>query len=548
MKRSFNLPVVSSARGESVRSWFSNPILVLSVATFVLATAVAWGVYDAVPHLEDEHAFFYQAKVFATGLVINPAPPHYHAFYTPFVIHQDGAVFSKYPPGYSLLLALGVSLGQPWLVNALAAALGILGTYLLGRDLFGRRTGLLAAGLGALSPMYILLSGTLLSHTTTLALLTFFAWAFLRARRPDEPQRLDFALLAGALVGWALISRPFTAMAIGLPFALLAAWDFIRSPRAYLPVALRMGLAFGLVCSLLPMYNYAATGSPVTNTYRLWWPYDSAGFGPEYGPGGHNLDKALLNLRVDFPVFGQTLLGWPALFGVALQWPVIALGVLLAWRRKAAWALLGLGFALVVAHLAYWAHSGGLYGPRYYAEGMPFLWILAAHGLVKLTSGGWAAQHQWAAQTLRLRLVQAFLPLAIVWGILFVTFPRFQEARGLYDISRDDLIAIHNYGIENALVFVHDRYWTDYANLSWLNTPRPENGEIIFARDTGEPGNQEVIQTFPGRAIYYYNRYESQPLVAARSNAPELATQAGGQTNWGSLILGPFMEIWQQRR
>jgi len=55
------------------------------------------------------------------------------SFFVPFVINTAaGKRFGKYPPGYPLLLALGAAVGQPWLINALAAALGVLGTYLLG--------------------------------------------------------------------------------------------------------------------------------------------------------------------------------------------------------------------------------------------------------------------------------------------------------------------------------------------------------------------------------------------------------------------------------
>ncbi len=58
----------------------------------------------------------------------------------------------------------------------------VLGVYLLGRDLFDANTGLLAAALGLLAPMFILLSGAFVSHLVTMALLTFFTWGFVRAR------------------------------------------------------------------------------------------------------------------------------------------------------------------------------------------------------------------------------------------------------------------------------------------------------------------------------------------------------------------------------
>ena len=91
-----------------------------------MATTVAWGVFEAIPQLEDEYVYYFQAKVFAQGSVTNPAAPVLEAFFMPNVILKDGRQFGKGLPGFPLLLTIGIWLGQPWIVNSLAAALGIL--------------------------------------------------------------------------------------------------------------------------------------------------------------------------------------------------------------------------------------------------------------------------------------------------------------------------------------------------------------------------------------------------------------------------------------
>jgi hypothetical protein len=100
--------VVSRARSEAGQSWL--PVIVLCITAFALAAAVAWGVFQAMPHLEDEHANLFQAKVFARGHIANPTPPVPDAFFVPFVVTWDGQQFGKYPPGHPLLLAPGVLL------------------------------------------------------------------------------------------------------------------------------------------------------------------------------------------------------------------------------------------------------------------------------------------------------------------------------------------------------------------------------------------------------------------------------------------------------
>ena len=159
------------------------PIIVsLGLIMVALAGFVSWRCYGRVPHIEDEHAYLFQAKVFADGKVVAASPPFARPFQVPFVIDRDGRRFSKYPPGFSFLLALGVLVGLPWIVNALCGALVLVAVYLIGADLLGPPVGLCAALLGLLSPLLLLQSSVLMSHVSCCAALSFFAWTFWRCR------------------------------------------------------------------------------------------------------------------------------------------------------------------------------------------------------------------------------------------------------------------------------------------------------------------------------------------------------------------------------
>jgi 4-amino-4-deoxy-L-arabinose transferase-like glycosyltransferase len=477
-------------------------IFFLCLAVFLMAAAVALGVFEGMPHLEDEQANYFQARVFAGGEIAAPAPPSRDAFFIPFTIVRDGLWFGKYTPGYPLVLAAGVLLGAPWLVNALASALALAGVFLLGRDLFGADAGLLAAALGAVSPAFIILSGSLLPHPVTMAASVFFAWAFLRARRPGETRAAGFALLAGAALGLAVLSRPWTAFGIALPFIGIALFDLVRtvSGRSALRAFLRAYVPFIIVClavcALLPLYNSIVTGSPFTNTYTLWWPFDTVGFGPGTGraAGGHTPVTALVNAWWDLFAFQTALTGWPAPLGFPLVVLPLIMGLLLAPRSRNDLLLLFPPLALILIYLAYWARAGEFYGGRYYSEGMPFLWLLAARGLLKFSAGKW-----------RLRLVRAVLPIFLVWSILFQIEPRLLRGRGLYGITREYSSAVITAGLHDALVFVHIRRWTDYAAFAWLNDPDLD-GDVIFVRDLGGDRNAQMIRVFPGREVFFFDR------------------------------------------
>ncbi len=510
------------ARGTPLPRRRSFQIAVLCLAAFITSAAVALNVFETMPHLEDEHANYFQAQVFAGGAIAAPAPPSRDSFFIPFVIVRDGLWFAKYTPGFPLALSLGVLLGAPWFTNALASALVLFGVFLLGRDLFDPDTGLLAAALGAVAPAFVILSGTMLPHPVTMAALVFFAWGFLRLsprsdvpglgfmrqcqsriggdRRAGEPRAAAFAILAGAALGLAVLCRPWTAFAIALPFIAIALADVFRAllerdalGRSTLRPYLLLGMVCLAVCALLPLYNFIVTGSPFTNTYTLWWPYDTVGFGPGAGfEGGHSLLLGLVNAEKDLSAFQTALLGWPAPLGIPLAALPLILGLLLAPRRRADWLLLLPPLALVAAHLAYWARAGDFFGGRYYSEGMPFLWLLAAHGLLKIPAGKWMTV-----------AVRAALPVLLAWGVFFQILPRFAGGRGLYGTSRETVAASGAAGLHNALVFINIHAWKDLANFSWLNSPFLDD-DVIFARDMGGRANTQIIEAFPGREIYYY--------------------------------------------
>jgi hypothetical protein len=270
-----------------------------------------------------------------------------------------------------------------------------------------------------------------------------------------------------------------------------------------------MAAACGAVVLLLPLYNAVVTGSPFTNTYALWWSMDRIGFGPGIGvmPNGHSLFTAAMNFRLDFLEFGPMLLGWPSLLGMPLVWLVIFAGLLWPPLDERDWALMFPALLVIAAHLLYWARGSSFYGPRYYAEALPFLWIVAARGLIKASASKWPRRVMYVA-----------LPVLIAWNIVYVIEPRFLEGFARYRAARRDVDLIAAAELHHALIFVQAEQWQDYANLGWLNAPHLSDGDLIFAYDFGPPSNARVMEAYPDRAVYYFDRTQPHPLVAARGD------------------------------
>jgi hypothetical protein len=307
-----------------------------------MSAFVSRSVFERLPHLEDEVAYLFQAKVFAHGDIVLESPTPRRAFWMPFVLDHvgpdgDSVRFGKYTPGYPMLLALGVLLGQTWVINAFCAGLTVALTFRLGSEMFNEDVGLIAAALLAFSPMALLLNATLMNHTSALTFVMLFIYAYWRIERKRKKSRNTFlwALTAGFALGMVAISRPLSAMAIALPFVLWSVSKLIRTliqpPRRQdrqdnaekirsktrlsaffetLRPLVALGVVTLLISATIPLFNYAATGDPATNLYTLVWSYDRIGYGQGYGRNGHTIQKGIQFARFDLTLTGADLFGW----------------------------------------------------------------------------------------------------------------------------------------------------------------------------------------------------------------------------------------------
>src|SRR5258708_623755 len=305
-------------------------IAVILMAFFTLAAGVIINrtVFERLPHLEDEFGYLFQAKVFAGGhayAVRSPGDP-VAQFWQPFVIQpetqSDGVLkrFGKYTPGWPLLLALGILMGTPWLINPMLAMLSVALVYRLGREIFQESVGLVSAALLAISPMALLLDATLMSHVPAMFMSIVSVYGYWRMTRAGKG-RYRWAALSGLALGLMLSTRPLSAAAIAVPVilhprgGLLDSMDIKQAKKVFVArlKPLLILSIFVLPTGLLwPVFNQIWTGDWKTNTYTLLWAYDIPGFGEGHGlmAGGHTVDFGFRNARTDMGVYFRDLFGF----------------------------------------------------------------------------------------------------------------------------------------------------------------------------------------------------------------------------------------------
>lgn len=499
--------------------------LFLSLLAVFLAHTVATRIFDGMPHLEDEIAYVWQARLIAQNQSLSmPSPPEPKSFLVPFVVDYQGRRFGKYPPGWPVLLALGEAAGQRGWVNPLLAGLATWLLYRLAAKIAGENVGLLSAALLLTSPFFWLNAGSLLSHLWGLVLTLVFAlgWLDAFAARPQaeagELPWLTAALALGALV----LTRPFSALGVALPFALHGLYLLARGDAAVRRRLLAFGALSAALAGLVFVWQYALTGNFFTNPYTLWWAYDKVGFGPGHGvlASGHTLRQAWLNTRFSLWVGAGDLFGWGR-----LSWLFIPPGLWALRRNERAWLVFGIAPALVVLYLGYWV-GAWLFGPRYYFEALPGLILCSAVGIRFALGRRFPGKRDtlkgsrpvlgdsripWGG--IRAALVAGLVILMVILNLKFYLPPRLAMMRGLYTIEQARLAPFRRpeaLALTPALVFVRSERWMAYGAL--LELARPDlTSPFIFAVDIGPQANGRVRAAFPDRRVVYYD--PSSPYV-----------------------------------
>lgn len=483
-------------------SWFDRLALAISLLTVFTCFWITQNIFESMPHIEDEMAYTWQAKVIARGQLTLSTPQNCPGcFLVPFVVDHNGLRFGKYPLGWPVVLSFGERLGARDWVNPILAGWSVWLLYRLGKKLFDEKTALLAALLAATSPFLLMNSGSYLAHPWSLFLTLCLILAWLDTFSPQQPiPRWISASIAALSIGLLALTRPLTAVGVSLPFFLHALWLLLRSNRQTRLTVLGIGVLAGLVAGTHFLWQYAVTGNPLLNPYTLWWPYDNIGFGPNIGlqQGGYQPIHAVWNAEFSLNFLKYDLFGW-----AACSWIFLPVGLLAIWRNRRAWLMAATVPTLIAAYGLYWVSSVVL-GPRYYYETLPGLALLSAAGIRWL-----ALRHlpwpRW--QKVPLALTTILVTILLACNLLFYTPMRLDGLRGLYGVSRAKIAQFLSpewQSFTPALILVmEEKSWIDYGSLIDLSSPFMDS-PFIFAWSNTPHYDWLIKKEFSNRAAFYY--------------------------------------------
>ena len=483
-----------------------------------LATWYVWGSLARTPVVHDESAYLLQAQLFARLRFTAPTPP-LPQFFEQLYVNLRPAVFSKYPPGTSLLLAPGVVLHLPGLpvvvMNALSGAL----VFVLARRFCGGVVALLTWLFWSTSfPVQYFHAMYLSEVPSSLAWLLAW-WGVARWATSRRARDLAIAAAALALCG---ITRPLTAVALAVTVGIVLVVVARRSttgPRSLtgreagtLAAAALAALAFTGV------WSWRSTGDPFTTPLALYTqryvPFDRLGFGVHEGDKPSTTipwDQRVTDLsfyeehRIHTPstlpaaaVARARMIGRDMWYdwrgGLAL---VALLG--LVGAPPALW--IGLG-ALAVQLLAYLLYAHPARWSLYYIEGLPVLAFATALGIMRVLELG--AQRSPSSRA-RLAVLATLIVVMVYPATVTLrqVNAQIESDHSYYDSFLGSLPS----GADSAIVFVrYARTHNDGLSLV-RNVPNARAAPIWTVYDRGME-NAQLRQLAPKRAAYLFDEGE----------------------------------------
>ncbi|OHV35384.1 hypothetical protein BCD49_05135 [Pseudofrankia sp. EUN1h] len=499
----------------------------LALCSFVGSLLLQAFLYPRGSGDADEAAYVLQARMLLDGRLTLDARV-VEPFFQPWLTGVHGNhVFTKYLPGWPALLAVSQALfGTMTVAPAAVAACWVIGAYLLARELFDDVwTALVAAVLLALSPLVLLHTALPLAYACCAAVLTLASALLLRGARTGSRPAL---IGGGALVGFALLNRPYDVVLVMLPLVLFVAARQRRTPRRLLTRSAWAALGAAPLVAVLLAYCWHVTGSPLRLPLSASDPLDTFGFGarrilptePSFLFTRHAAEQALWDTLGAAPSWYFGGLGLVAL---------AAVGLLAPRRRPERLLLLATTAAVLAGYFFWWGSAfavpglrNGL-GPHYHLAGFTPLVILAAAGARWLWTllPGRPRTRRAAAPAARpasspARPARASLPTRLVRptalaltavGFVALTVPTLQariDVQHNVDAGNDFLDALVPDDLPGpALVVVTSGVASRYTQVPYhtLRNSPGLDGPIVYAADIG-PAVAALPERMPGRTLY----------------------------------------------
>jgi hypothetical protein len=539
------LVFVSARRGKTAavflsnNSWFARlarrkalAIIAVGVSTLVLRVAIIpiWCVPQPMWH--DEFSFLLAADTFAHGRVTNPTHPmwtHLEGFH----IIERPTYMSMYPPGQGVILAAGQLLGHPWIgqlviTSVVTAAL----CWMLQAwvppiwALFGAVLAMLQVGtLGYWMNSYF--AGSLGALG---GILVLGAWP-----RIQRCARIRDALLMSMGLVIMANTRPFEGFMFGLPFAVAMVIWLVKRKRvpastAWLRVVLPLAMVLAVTGFGMTYYFWRITGNRFEMPYQVnraqyavapYFVWQKPGTEPVYRHA--EMREFYINWELKDYMRGRSFWGflrrlgfkarmlWSFYSGPVFTVPFLSFPLLFRERRMR-FPLILAATVLVTILLETWTLA------HYLAPALGLFYLLLVQCIRHLRL------FRWRGKPVGFGLARAIPAVCVAMIVLRLSAvalntqiePLWQRG----NLKRNAVIRTLDTMPGKQLVIVH--YEPQHpSHVDWIaNRADIDSAHVVWARDAGAAGNEDLVRYFTDRKIWIIDADEAHPTLLPYSERP----------------------------
>jgi hypothetical protein len=512
--------------------------LALGMACTVYCGFTAWRQDRIFGSLwQDDSVYEIQARMMARGRLWMPGLAVPDSFDSNYLFVR-GVYASMYFPGAPLLMAPAVLLHLPIFIVPLLTV-GAIGAFFcrIACELIDPMAGLIAPVLWISSRHVRRFSITPMSHPPVILFSLVAVWAWLRWRS-DPKRRIRWAIIGGAAVGWAAITRPLDAFCLLTPLILLSFWELraVVARRRFVLISTALLAAMPFLI-LMAVNDRGITGH--------WWKFPHEVYARSEQPGmevgfhpyvaNAEPESIVPQKRAMYDEVFKTLLVahrpgyiWPVFWllrlprflseVVPLSLLIVLAMVGIAGVMTGALVVFVLPLFLLPIGLAFYAWM-----PDYY----PIVVWPATAALMMLGT----RQIGWLIPPARSALVNGttILLVALALGSL----PEFD--RSFHDDASGDHLRAINRALDSlpdepALVLFRYTPAVSYYDEPVYNTSVawPDDARIVRAHDLGPAQNAKLFAYYaaiqPQRTVYLYDR--PSDTVTRLGSVKDLADQS----------------------
>jgi hypothetical protein len=493
-----------SGENDSAQTLFSKHfILILAALVAALSAFLNFYSYERHPHVPDEVVYLIHAQFFASGALTMPAPPVPEAFEVYLMQLNGGIWYPSPPPGWALVLAVGALFGAAWLVNPFLAGLNLILAYKILQRIYSERTARVSAFLLAVSPWYVFLGMSFMTHMFALTCALIAALGVVQARRTGK---FVWALGGGLALGMLVSVRPLEALAMT---GLIGFWALGVGGKR-LKYSSFAALVFGSMITggLGLFYNFLLTGNflkfPI-NVYtdeHFGANSNAYGFGPDRGMGwaldpnpGHSPLDALINTNLNVSTLNTELFGWSA--GSFL---LIAAFFCFGKMRRADYLMLAVIAVIYVLHFFYYFSGGPDFSARY--------WFLIVVPLVALTARGIlisGAKFKRESAGADARFYTAIAALCLMTLINFIPWRSVDKYHNFRGMRPDIRHLASRFDFGTSLILIRGNKHPEYDSAMIYNPLDFQAKAPIYAWDRDAETRRRLLEFYADRPVWIIN-------------------------------------------